>query len=251
VTLFVEKNWLSSNKVHEWSLQFNRFDESSSQWRPVQAKRVREDESRVFFSVVVPGFSQWTITGSQDAPEVTFLIENLTIGPRDPKAGEDVSIQVDVTNLTDQEQELNLALWLNDQIDSMKRIIFLPGDKRPVPFIIQPREGEFDVRVDRLRGTMSVAPSDIPPTVVAPPVVSLTPAERGSGATVGVIIGLLAAIFVGGSAASVLLGRYGSPEGSGGGSEPTPPPAEPDQPATDEPAADASEPDAAEDGAEQ
>ena len=235
VTLFVEKSWLSANDIHEWSLQFTRFDEPSAQWRPVTAKRVREDETRVFFSVVVPGFSQWTITGSQDVPEVQFLIENLTIGPRNPKAGDEVAIQVDVTNVSNQELELNLALWLNDQIDSMKRDVFGPGDKRPIAFFIQPKAGEFEVRIDRLRSTMNVAPGDFTPTP-APPLVVVTPGERGAGATVGLVVGFLAAVFVAGAAGALFLGGSGStPEGSDGGPEPTPESAEAEQSVADEP----------------
>ncbi len=235
VTLFVEKSWLSANNIHEWSLQFTRFDEPSAQWRPVTAKRVREDETRVFFSVVVPGFSQWTITGSEDVPEVQFLIENLTIGPRNPKAGDEVAIQVDVTNVSNQELELNLALWLNDQIDSMRRDVFQPGVKRPIAFFIHPKAGEFEIRIDRLRSTMSVAPGEFVPTPV-PPVVVVTPGERGAGVTVGIVVGFLAAVFVAGAAAALFLGRSGTtPEGSDGGPEPTPGNADAEQPVAGEP----------------
>ncbi len=224
VTLFVEKSWLDQNQVHQWSLQFSRFDEPSNSWRPVQAKRVREDESRVFFSVVVPGFSKWIIAGSAEAPDVQFLIENLTVSA-DPKTNQDVTIQVSVTNLTSEEAELNLALWVDQQIDSMVRQLFAPGESGPVVFTLVPKNvGETEIRVDRLIASVNVAEG--PPVTPTPVPIIVLPGgpERGSGLVVGIIVGALAAIFVAGTAVAIYLGASQAPvapTGSRGGTQPS------------------------------
>ena len=72
VTLFVEKSWVEANEVHKWSIQFNSFDEERNEWVPFPSKRVREDEDRIFYTVVVPGFSDIATTGSSELPEQIF-----------------------------------------------------------------------------------------------------------------------------------------------------------------------------------
>ncbi len=224
VTMFVEKSWLESNQIHQWSLQFSRFDEPTSKWRTVQAKRVKEDESRVFFSVVVSGFSKWIIAGSAEAPDLRFLVENLTIS-QDPKTNLPVTIQVEVTNLTPGQAELNLALWVDQQIDFMVRQLFAPDEKRAVVFTLVPiNVGATEIRVDRLIATMDVAEG--PPVTPTPIPVILPPEgpQRGTGLAVGLIVGALAAIFFAGTAIAIYLGASHSPvapSGPGGGTRPS------------------------------
>ncbi|MCH9017557.1 MAG: PGF-pre-PGF domain-containing protein [Chloroflexi bacterium] len=62
-TMFVEKSWIEANNIHKWSIVFNRFDEELGAWVPVAAKRVREDEERIYYTGVLPGFSTFAITG--------------------------------------------------------------------------------------------------------------------------------------------------------------------------------------------
>jgi len=236
ITLFVEKSWLNANQVHEWSLQFSRFDEGQGVWRPVQAKRVREDQERVFFTVVLPGFSKWLIVGSAEAPDVQFLIEDLTISAN-PRSNEPVTIQVQVTNLTSEEAELNLAIWVEQQIDSMVRQLFAPNEKKAVVFTIVPKNvGTTEVRVDRLLSSMTVGQG--PPVVPTPEAVVqvLFEPERGPGLAVGIIVGALAAIFVAGTAVSIYLGTSrgpAEPPAPGGG----PPEEAPEGPEGEEAAA--------------
>ena len=78
-TIFVEKSWLQANNVHKWSIQFNRLDEQLDGWVPFPSKRVREDKERIFYTVVVPGFSVIAITGSIDLPAQIFQVTDLVI----------------------------------------------------------------------------------------------------------------------------------------------------------------------------
>ena len=79
VTFFLEKSWLQSNDIHQWAVQMVRFDEPTNSWSPIQAKRVREDETRVYFSVTIPTFSKWVIGGYSGLVAPTFSIDGLTV----------------------------------------------------------------------------------------------------------------------------------------------------------------------------
>ena len=83
VTISVEREWLDANQVHEWSMQFSRYEDSTSRWVPTRTKRVRQDDDKVFFSVTIPGFSLYAVHGASDAPVVGFVETNLTIIPSD------------------------------------------------------------------------------------------------------------------------------------------------------------------------
>ena len=48
VTLSVGKPWMEANNVHQWSIEFSRFDENERIWKPALANRIGEDEDNVF-----------------------------------------------------------------------------------------------------------------------------------------------------------------------------------------------------------
>lgn len=50
VTLSVEKSWLKANRIHEWPIEFSRFDEAARGWNPALANRIREDADKIFYS---------------------------------------------------------------------------------------------------------------------------------------------------------------------------------------------------------
>ena len=94
----VEKSWLDANRVHKWSVQFNRFDEALSAWVPFPTKRVRDDQQRISFAIVVPGFSRLAITGSPSLPPQDFSVTDLSVSPASPIEGDEITIAVRVTN---------------------------------------------------------------------------------------------------------------------------------------------------------
>ena len=200
--MFVSKEWLTANDVHEWSLEFTGFSEFRREWIPVPAKRVREDEERVFFSVVVPGFSLWAISGSAQAPELVFKIQDLLVLPKEVKEGEPVLIQAVVENITDEDASYNAVLWLNSKAHAIQRVQVFARQKLPMSFRVQPVAGEYKVRFDRLldsftvKPLVDVTPTPVPtatptPTEVPPPVTPtatvVPPAVRGAGEIVGIV----------------------------------------------------------------
>lgn len=97
--LSVEKRWLDANQIHQWAVSFNRFDTEKAKWVPTQAKRVSEDETQVFFSVVVTGFSLWAIAGETEVPPVRANVDNLEIVPAEPREGQTVTVSAQITKI--------------------------------------------------------------------------------------------------------------------------------------------------------
>ena len=184
-TLFVEKSWLDANQVHQWSVQFSRFDEEQSAWRPTPARRLREDQERVYFSVVIPGFSLWAISGSEDVPPPQFRVADLIVTPGQVVEGQPVTVQVQVTNLTTEAADFNIAIWLNSRVHATQSVAVDVDDTIPASFILQPKVGSFEVRIDRLMGSFTVqakptptptpTPSAVPTPTPPPPTVTPTP----------------------------------------------------------------------------
>ena len=192
---FVDKEWLSANQVQKWSLQFNRFDDQLSTWVPHPSKRIWEDEERVFFAVVLPGFSKMAITGSVALPEQRFSVGVLEIVPEAPHAVEEVTISASVTNNGAERAVYPADLWVNKSIEDSQPVTLDPGEQARFSFTIVKPEGEYGVRVERELGSFTVAPAE--PTVATPPATG--------GATLGPV-GL--ALVVAAAAALILSGGY-------------------------------------------
>ena len=181
-TVFVEKSWLDANQVHEWAIQFSRFDDEAGAWRPGTAKRVREDEQRVFYSVAIPGFSLWAISGGATVPPVQFRVDELVISPGRIKEGETVTVSVQVKNTSLEAGEYNAALYLNKLLSESRAVSVGPGETVPVSFTIQPKAGSYEVRVDRLIGSFDVeavppTPTPVPATATPTPLPTPMPTE--------------------------------------------------------------------------
>ena len=148
--LFVEKSWLEANEVHKWSIEFNRFDEGANRWTPFQSKRVREDSERIFFAVVVPGFSTLAITGGSGPAEQIFDVKDLKITPATPFAGQEFTIGATVTNLGTETAVYPANLWLNDNIEGVVTVNVSPGETVPFSFSATKPEGAYSVRLERI-----------------------------------------------------------------------------------------------------
>ena len=172
VTTFVEKSWLEQNSVHKWSIQFNRFDDDLNQWVPTPSKRVREDENRISYTMVVPGFSTVAITGTTELPPQLFDVSSLGVFPPQPTASDDVIITVSVRNNGTTRAVYPAHLWVNDEIDETRLIVVEAGQSAPIRFNRLRPEGQFNIRVDRLTASLSVA-APLPPTPT--PTGTLTP----------------------------------------------------------------------------
>ena len=164
VTFFVEKSWLEANDIHPWSVRFNRYDEERRTWVAFVGKLVREDELRVYYTVTPPGFSLWAISGSSSGPPVQFRVDDLSIDPIGIRERQHVTVQAQVTNLGTTTGDHNVTLWLNGRVHASQTVEVPPETTVAVSFILEPREGAYAVRVDRLSGSLRVSAAPPPPT---------------------------------------------------------------------------------------
>lgn len=148
VTMFIDKQWLTANQVHEWSMQFSRYEGSTDTWVPTQTKRVSEDETNVYFTVTVPGFSTWAIHGSQSPAEVKFVEGGLRAEPAEVAIGEETTVSLDVTNQTDEPGVYFANLWVNGQIDRVAEYPIAAQETITVdlPFTAT-MDGAYEIRV--------------------------------------------------------------------------------------------------------
>jgi PGF-pre-PGF domain-containing protein len=175
-TISVEKEWLTANQIHEWSVQLSRFDEPTSSWIPTQSKRIQEDDEKVYYSVTVPGFSLWAIHGNTEAPGLTFVEDNLRMSSSTAAPGDATIVSVDVTNTTTETANYFANLWVDQQIDQTDQILIGPGETETINFtLVIVNAGTYQIRVGSQIGQQ--------PITVEGPVVPPTPVLVGSQVT--------------------------------------------------------------------
>ena len=190
VTFSVEKSWLDENGIHPWAIQFSVYDLEQRAWQLSSAKRVREDAERVYYSVVVPTFSTWAILGSEEPPEPSFRVDDLTIAPAQPREGEPVTVEARVTNLTSEPTAPIVAVYLDSLADSAQRVLLGPNEARTITFNVEPKEGAHEVRLDRLTGKLTVGPASAAPAAATLP--GDAEDQSGDGIGAGVVVGAVA-----------------------------------------------------------
>ena len=157
VTLFVEKDWVSDHDIHPWSIQFNRLNEESSTWVPFPTKRIREDDTRIYYSVGIPGFSLFALTGSTALPQQEFQVANLNITPESPEANEKITITASVTNLSDNAAIYPASLFIDSTLEDAEPLALDAGETALISFTTSRPEGQYRIRLDRLFGEIQVA----------------------------------------------------------------------------------------------
>jgi len=157
VTFYVDKAWLKARRIHPWSVQFSRFDLEKGTWDPLHGKLVREDAERIFYTVAPSRFSLWAISGASKVPPMRFRSDRLKISPLQAHTGQDVRIQLQVTNVTAQPQEYNAVLWLNGQVHASKSLTIDNNSTEPVIFDVRLNPGNYKVRVDKLYGVLTIS----------------------------------------------------------------------------------------------
>jgi PGF-pre-PGF domain-containing protein len=171
MNFYVEKDWLKQNSIHKWSVVLNRYDSALKQWVPLPTKRVKEDDSRMYYSVTITQFSIFAISGSESLPSRNFEASNFNLDLASIKGGEPVTISADITNLSDKAGIFVATLWIDNTIETGKNISLKGKETTALSFTVTRNiEGSFEVRLDRLFGSFSVteaapapAPTETPP----------------------------------------------------------------------------------------
>ena len=183
VTMAVDKSWLTGSKIHEWSVQFNRFDPAAGEWRTAIAKRLPDSDGssdQIKFSIGIGGFSLWAISGGTEAPGLQFRVDIFNIPDNNVKEGEIVVVEAEVTNLTQNAAEYQATLWLDSQAHFTQSIKMAAGQAGvPISFEISANAGSYQVRIDRHVGSFTVGtlptPTPTPrPTATPTPVPEAT-----------------------------------------------------------------------------
>lgn|GEM_PF-2526696 len=178
-TFFVENSWMEANDIHKWSIQFNRFDEELETWVPFSTKRVREDENRISYSVVVPGFSVVAVTGTTELPVQQFEVSGLVVDPPAPRADVDTKITATVTNLGTTDAVYPANLWINGVIDKTHTISLRSGETAPIEFNTSWPAGFYEIRVERETFEFSIGSALPTPTGVPQPTPTSIPVPTG------------------------------------------------------------------------
>ncbi|MBI2329445.1 MAG: PGF-pre-PGF domain-containing protein, partial [Chloroflexi bacterium] len=166
----VAREWLEQNSAHQWSVVLNKYDPKLKRWTPLPTKKVKEDDSYLYYTAVITSFSKYAIFGSQLIPVTKFKATNLVIDSTEVETGQEVTIKTYVTNLSDAAGTYVATLWINSTVEAGQNIYLRAGETKPVSFTVtRDTEGSYEVRFDRLLGSFNVIRTIKPPLPVSPP----------------------------------------------------------------------------------
>ena len=210
VTLFVERSWLDVNDVHKWSIQLQSLDEPSNRWVPFQARRISETDERVFYSVVVPGFSVIAITGSPDLPRPPFLVSDLETTPAAPTEDQAMTVTARVTNISGSPGVFPAMLWIDDTVEEARTMPLEPGESATVSFEVRRGAGTYTWRIDREIVVLSILPAastDQGETDASTPEPTAASEEDDNAGAAGVVLAIIVAAVIGSSAMLLIRRR--------------------------------------------
>ena len=163
----IQKSWISANEVHKWSIGFSRLDAGADKWTPHPAKRVREDQDRIYYAVVVPGFSTVAVTGSRTLPAEIFEVTGFAVSPATAVAGEPIIVRARVRAGSNQAEVFPATLWVDHEIEAHESVSVPAGGEAEVEFTFVRGEGQHEVRLERQVASIVVV-SDSPGEATIP-----------------------------------------------------------------------------------
>jgi PGF-pre-PGF domain-containing protein len=170
ITFYVEKDWVTTNSIHKWAVFLYKQDEDSNAWITVPTKRVREDETRIYYSAPVPNFSNFAVAGGTEIPSAQFEVTGLNL-PTDAGGGAEFEVSAQVRNLTGIAQTYMGNLWLDNLVRATKSIAVPAGGTEKLTLGATVSTGNYSVRVERLMNTIlvgDIAPKPTPAPQVTP-----------------------------------------------------------------------------------
>jgi len=169
LTFMVEKEWLEQNSLHKWSIMLHRYDPESSSWIAIPTKRIKEDDTYIYYTTVITHFSTFAISGSQELPQLNFEVANIDITPSEAETDEVVTITADITNTSDSSATYVATLWIDRTISAGKDVKVEAGKTETVSFTTsKSEEGNYEIRIDRLLDSLTVGQPVSPVTSPEP-----------------------------------------------------------------------------------
>ena len=178
MTFMVEQTWLEENNIHKWSVALNRYDPALNKWISLPTKRIGEDDTYVYYTVSISHFSIFAISGSHEMAPKSTEVSNLNVSPTSVEIGESVYIRADFKNLSLSDQVYVATVWINNTVESALDISLNAGEVQTALFTVTAdAAGSYEVRVDRLFDSFTVAEAaPAPPAPIpTPPAPTPTP----------------------------------------------------------------------------
>ena len=199
ITFKVEKEWLEENSLHKWSVVLNRYDPELEQWITLPTKRVKEDDTYVYYTTIITHFSAFAISGSQvqimptlNLSPLNFEVTNLVINPIEAEIdAATVNISADVTSLSNEAATYVATLWIDDTVEAGQDIALEAGETKAVSFTVtREAAGRYEVRLDRSYGSFSISEAVEAPAAFGPSILTISPSyvKTGEEVTISVII---------------------------------------------------------------
>ena len=91
-------------------------------------------------------------------------MDDLTIDPPKIRERQEVIVEAQVVNLGDSMMTHSATLWLNGRVQATQTVEVPPNSEVPVSFSVYPREGAYEVRIDRQVGHLIVGQAPPPPS---------------------------------------------------------------------------------------
>ena len=148
------------------------MDASTGNWVSMPTKRIQEDETRVYYSAPVPGFSYFAIAGSVDLPTPKFEVSSLTI-PKTADSASPFEATAQVRNLSNSTETYVGNLWLDNEVRATGTIEIPGSGTKSIVLSATLPVGTYEVRLERLFGAVTVE-KGVPG--VTPPISTPTPA---------------------------------------------------------------------------
>jgi PGF-pre-PGF domain-containing protein len=163
MTFYVEKEWLEQNSIHKWSVTLHRYDPELNKWIDLPTKRVNEDDKYIYYSATITQFSAYAVAGSPTIPAPVFEATNLEINPAEAEVGDRITVSAEITNISASAEVYVATLWLDGIVEAGTDVLINAGATKSVSFTLEPPEGSYEVRVDRLLGGLGVGkPAPVP-----------------------------------------------------------------------------------------
>ena len=146
-TATINRSRFETRNTNASDISFYRFDETAREWVKQNTTVVNRTETTVTVRVVGDGFSEWTAAAAR--PE--FSIDNTEVNVRTATVGEEVEIEVFVTNTGGTEGTYVAELLLNGEVvEDQTAIIASEGQEN---FLFQRSindPGQYEVQVNEV-----------------------------------------------------------------------------------------------------